>query len=311
MGLVEILTLEKMSVVARCLNNEHFVMKSALFEKRQGAVGMALSLTPDYSIANHSVSHMGRIMLRHKSRFQCTVCGRETKKLFDACCFPCFQNSAQADRCLLNPVKCHYAAGTCREPDWGEENCYQAHYVYLAFTDKLKVGITRATQVPTRWIDQGATSAVLLAKVGSRHQAGLLEAYLSSRFADKSHWLKMLKTGNNKMNSSEFEQARQEALSLMRSGLADSNTAPQLTAAAVRSRPDAARVEFLDDALLVNLDYPLWSGLPEKITSMNLDKFPQIESRILGVKGQYLILEEGVLNVRRHEGYVVDFELRD
>jgi hypothetical protein len=183
--------------------------------------------------------------------------------------------------------------------------------LYLAYTDKLKVGITRATQVPTRWIDQGATVAVLLAKAGSRHQVGILESYLSARFADKSHWLKMLKTGNNRMSITEFEEARQEALSFLKSGMSNPENSARLSAPVVETCPDAAQVEFLNKAPVVYLEFPLWAGVPEKITSMNLDKNPLIESKILGVKGQYLILESGVLNVRRHEGYVVDCELQD
>ena len=309
--MVENLTLEKMLVSATCVTIEHKCMSQEVFEGSAKDVRQPLCIQPEYTLADQKLTPSLRMKLKHTSKFKCTVCGRDTKKLFDACCFPCFQSSAQADRCLLNPVNCHYSAGTCREPKWGEENCYRPHYLYLAFTDKLKVGITRSTQVPTRWIDQGATVAVLLAKAGSRHQVGILESYLSSRFADKSHWLKMLKTGNNKMSMPEFEAARQEAIGHLKAGLSNSESSAQLSAPVVPSCPDAARVDLLSNAPMCHLEYPLWSGVPEKITSMNLDKSPLIESRILGVKGQYLFLESGVLNVRRHEGYVVDCELLD
>lgn len=309
-ALVENLTLEKMMVKINCINIGQGELGLERFETQSLTHDQPLCLQPEYFVANTPLTHNARLTLRHTSRFKCTVCGRDTKKLFDACCYPCFQTSAQADRCLLNPVNCHYSLGTCREPTWGEEHCYKPHYLYLAYTDKLKVGITRATQVPTRWIDQGATAAVLLAKAGSRHQVGLLESYLSARFADKSHWLKMLKTGNFRMNNSEFEAARQEALEFLKSGLLDPLKTTQLSAPVVRSCPDAAKVELLGSSPIVHVEYPLWSGLPEKVTSMNLDKNPTIESRILGIKGQYLFLEQGVLNVRRHEGYVVDYELQ-
>lgn len=308
-ALVENLTLEKMSVSAKCASFEHENLNNEMFEVSDQSLAQPMCLHPEYSLANKKVTQSSRIQLKHANKFKCTICGREARKLFDACCFPCFQSSAQADRCLLNPVNCHYSAGTCREPAWGEEHCYRPHYLYMAYTDKLKVGITRATQVPTRWIDQGATAAVLIAKAGSRHQVGILESFLSERFADKSHWLKMLKTGNNRMSVSEFEQARQQALGFLTSGLSDSQQTTRLTAPAVPKCPDAARIELLDRAPVVHLEYPLWTGVPEKITSMNLDKHPVIESQIFGVKGQYLILEGGVLNVRRHEGYVVDCEL--
>lgn len=305
--MVENLTLEKMFTKPICSSHEQSWVSHAVFEGTQLPAGESLCLTPEYSLAGQPITQNMRLTVTHSNKFRCTVCGRDTKKLFDACCFPCFQNSAQADRCVLNPVKCHYALGTCREPEWGDANCYQPHYVYLAYTDKLKVGITRHSQIPIRWIDQGATLACLLARVGSRHQAGLLESHLSSRFADKSHWLKMLKAGNSHMSVSDFSAARQEALELVTAATRE----PALVAAPTQNCSDAGSITLLSDSPNVRIQYPLWSDLPEKIASMNLDKSPQIQSRILGIKGQYLFLENGVFNVRRHEGYVVACELHD
>ncbi|MBX9703028.1 MAG: DUF2797 domain-containing protein, partial [Silvanigrellaceae bacterium] len=112
------------------------------------------------------------LRLRHHGDFQCSCCARKVKKLFSSYCFPCLRTKAEADNCVMSPHLCHYQKGTCREPAWGDDFCYQAHYVYLSFTDKFKVGITRKTQIPYRWIDQGASAAMLLAEVTSRHQAG-------------------------------------------------------------------------------------------------------------------------------------------
>jgi hypothetical protein len=178
----------------------------------------------------------------------------------------------------------------------------------LAFTDKLKVGITRCNQVPTRWIDQGATMAVLLAKVGSRHQAGMLEHLLSQRFADKSHWLKMLKSGNSRLGAGDFENGRQEALEFLRSQLGSPDTQKHL-APCPPGLSHAADIELLETATVVEIEFPLWNPIPEKIASLNLEKAPSISSEILGIKGQYLLLSDGAFNVRRHEGFVVACEI--
>ena len=303
--MVENLTLSKMNVLFESaqplLNND----ANLTFEGNSGSLEQKYRLRVSYILAGQNLTPESKVTLGHSGRFQCTVCGKTAKKLFDSYCYPCLQRSAQADRCFLNPVGCHYMAGTCREPQWGEEVCYHSHYVYLAYTDKFKVGITRRQQIPVRWIDQGATMAVLLAETGSRHQAGRLEDFLSGKFADKSHWMKMLKMGNRRPEQSEFEAVRQEALRMLENGLADSNGSP-LTVPAPQAIPNAGTIRILHDAKFVELEFPLWNEIPEKIVSLNLDKTPVIESVIRGVKGQYLFLEHGVLNVRRHEGYVVN-----
>lgn len=302
------LTLEKMRVRLECHTEEQFSQIVSRLERQSDHGRSPLRLAVSYELGGRALAHGTRVALNHGGGFRCTVCDRQSKKLFDGCCYPCFQTSAQADRCVLNPVGCHYMEGTCREPKWGEEFCYQTHYVYLAHTDKLKVGITRQGQVPTRWIDQGATIAVLIAKVGSRHQAGLLEGLLSQRYADKSHWMKMLKAGNNRPDSSAFDEMRREALSFLRAELKGPN-GQAFIAPITQALASASDIEILDDAVLAEIEFPLWQAVPEKITSLNLEKNPSLDSKILGIKGQYLFLENGVFNVRRHEGFVVSCDV--
>ena len=102
--------------------------------------------------------HLGqRVQLRYTGRIFCVHCGRKTSKSFDqGYCFPCFRSLAQCDTCIVKPEQCHFAHGTCREPEWAQQFCFRSHTVYLANSSGLKVGITRDNQVPTRWIDQGA-----------------------------------------------------------------------------------------------------------------------------------------------------------
>lgn len=263
-----------------------------------------VEVSPSYALGKESFAlPVGtRIHLRHCG-YRCTLCGRDVRKLFDAYCYPCFQKRPEADRCLQNPHLCHFNSGTCRSDEFAKEFCYQSHALYVSFTDKYKVGITRTSQIPTRWIDQGATRAAVLGFVSSRHQAGVLEKFLTTVIADKSHWSKMLSQGNSAPSAEEFALHFEK----IRSYLVESES----------FRSGALKVPHvlgLESDLLspqglrqFRIRYPL-SEMPEKFVSLNLEKTPEIHSEILGIKGQYLFLTEGVFNMRRHSGYLVDIE---
>jgi hypothetical protein len=244
-----------------------------------------------------------RIAYEHSGAFECVSCSRNVKKLFDGFCFPCLKSKAQADACVMSPHLCHFHQGTCREPEWGLEFCFQPHFVYLSFTDKFKVGITRQGQVPTRWIDQGATAAALLAKVGSRQQAGVLEKLLTEHISDRSHWSKMLSSGNAKPSFDEFARVWQEARNFVFQHPRFQSGESQMPMP-VEKGEGKAEVEWMSEFRAVTLEYPFPDDFKSKIVSQNLDKSKKVEGHLLGVKGQYLILDSGVFNVRRHEGYV-------
>ncbi len=116
-------------------------------------------------------------------------CGASTRKSYgDGYCYPCFKTLARCDLCVVSPDRCHYAAGTCREPAWGEAFCMQPHVVYLANSAGAKVGITKPENLPGRWLDQGATQAVVIMRTHSRHQAGCVEAALARHVSDRTDW---------------------------------------------------------------------------------------------------------------------------
>ena len=144
------------------------------------------------------------IRLEYLGDIHCTHCGRRSKKSFSqGYCYPCFTKLPQCDTCIMSPEKCHYDQGTCRDPSWGEQYCFTDHYVYLANSSGVKVGITRGSQVPTRWIDQGATQAMPIFRVKSRYQAGLIEDCLREHIADRTHWQKMLKGNSETVDCDE------------------------------------------------------------------------------------------------------------
>ena len=134
------------------------------------------------------------VSIEHLGDIHCIHCGRRSKKSFSqGYCYPCFAKLPQCDTCIMSPEKCHFHHGTCRDPEWGEKFCFTDHFVYLANSSGVKVGITRGTQLPTRWIDQGATQGLPIFRVQTRYQAGLIEDCLREHVADKTHWQKMLK----------------------------------------------------------------------------------------------------------------------
>ncbi|MGO1246253.1 MAG: DUF2797 domain-containing protein [Oceanisphaera sp.] len=232
------------------------------------------------------------ITLTHTGNIYCSACSRKTNKSYaQGHCFPCMKTLARCDMCIMKPETCHYAAGTCREPEWGEQHCMVDHIVYLANTSGLKVGITRHTQVPTRWIDQGATQAVPILRVATRQLSGLVEIALAKMVADKTNWRTMLKGGEADID------LKAEAARLL--------PEIQQTIAELQVQHGEHAISLLDEPI-VDLHFPVLE-YPSKITSHNFDKNPAVSGVLMGIKGQYLILDTGVINLRKFTGYEVSF----
>lgn len=232
-----------------------------------------------------------KISLRYSGLIHCVNCGRKTNKSFNqGYCYPCFQKLAECDSCIIHPEKCHFDQGTCRDPAWGERYCMQDHIVYLANSSGLKVGITRATQVPTRWIDQGATQALAIIRVRTRLQSGSVEVMFKQFVADKTNWRDMLKGDATPLDM------HAEAQRLLGQCSADLKE--------LEDKFGFFAISVLNGVDVVSIEYPV-ERYPEKITSLNFDKTPVVEGTLLGIKGQYLILDSGVINMRRFSGYEV------
>ncbi|MDH3903526.1 MAG: DUF2797 domain-containing protein [Xanthomonadales bacterium] len=220
----------------------------------------------------------------------CKNCGRKTKKSFSqGFCFPCMRRLAQCDMCILKPETCHFHKGTCREPEWGEKNCFVPHFVYLSNTSGLKVGITRHTQIPTRWVDQGATQASIMFKVNTRRQSGYVETAFKGLIADKTNWRTMLKENQPDMDL-----------------LATANELKARFHADMSHCFDNFPADEIEDQCndVTRIRYPVLE-FPEKIKSHNFDKHPLVEGTLMGIKGQYLLFDTGVINIRKFTSYEV------
>lgn len=241
-------------------------------------------------------------LVGHRLRFdfdgviRCIHCDRKTNKSFSqGYCYPCFRKLAACDSCIMSPEKCHYHLGTCREPEWGERHCMVEHVVYLANSSGLKVGITRGTQVPTRWIDQGAVDAVPMLRVATRYLAGLVEVACKQHVADRTNWRAMLKGDVPEL---DLVTERSRILALIEDDLTG-----------LRQQHGADSLKVVDEASL-GLAYPVETW-PAKVKPHNLDKTPEVEGRLEGIKGQYLMLDTGVINIRKFTGYEVRFRVLD
>ena len=228
-----------------------------------------------------------KMKLEFTGEINCIDSGKKIKKTYgQGFSYESFMKLACCDVCIVKPELCHFDKGTCREPKWGEENCFQPHVIYLSDTSSIKVGITRRSQVPTRWIDQGATRAIPLVQVENRLISGQVEVELKSMFNDKTNWRNMLKG----LSSDEDLETLKEQVFEEFGDLFDDMGAEEI------------------EEGIVDINYPVVE-YPSKITSLGFDKNPIIEGTLLGIKGQYLIFDGGVINLRKHQGYKINISI--
>ena len=220
------------------------------------------------------------ITFEFDGEIRCVECDAKIKKTFmQGYCYPCFISSPNTSECILKPELCRAHEGEARDMKWAEEHCLQDQYIYLSLTSNLKVGVTRHTQIPTRWIDQGAHYALILAKTPNRYLAGMIEKELSQHISDRTYWRRMLLGEYPDLDLLEEKGKLVQILSAEYQQFVTSNQD------------------------IVVLNYPV-SVKPEKIKSLNFDKTPIIEGKLNGIKGQYLFLNnDSVLNIRKYTGY--------
>jgi hypothetical protein len=231
---------------------------------------------------------LGKVLdLEYLGIIHCIRCGRVTKRSFaQGYCYPCFTTAPETSECVLRPELCRAHEGESRDMKWSEEHCLQDHFVYLAISSGLKVGVTRSSQIPVRWIDQGAWKAIKLAKTPNRFLAGQIEVALKSSMSDKTNWRHML---TNEINRD---------IDL----LAEKNTIAGYL-------PDGFSSYLSPDNEILEINYPVLQ-YPAKVKSLSFDKLNAFSGELAGIKGQYLIFSDGsVLNIRKHTGYLVKLEI--
>jgi hypothetical protein len=214
----------------------------------------------------------------------CIETGKKIKKTYgDGMSYDAWLTSPMAVESIIHPELSRIHEGIAlRDKEWEEAHHNQPHYVYLSKTSGVKVGVTRVTNVPYRWIDQGATEAIIIAETPYRQLAGLIEVNLKNYMADKTAWQAMLK--NAEAENIDLLKKKNEALDLL---------------------PGDYESFFYDEDNITRISYPVLQ-YPVKIKSLKIEKDGSFKGRLMGIKGQYLIFDDGtVFNVRAHSGYQV------
>ena len=240
------------------------------------------------SLGNERV-HLNKLLGRkihmdYLHRINCIKCGRLTKTSFaQGYCYPCFISIPETEECVLRPELCLAHEGIARDMEFAAEHCLIDHFVYLAVSGGLKVGVTRHSQIPYRWIDQGAVKALNIVRAPNRYIAGTIEVALKNILSDKTNWRDMLT--NKKTEDINLVREKERALHYL--------------------HPDFKKYALSDNEV-THINYPVLS-YPKKVKSINFDNTDSVEDVLTGIKGQYLLFESGnVINIRKHNGYLVE-----
>ena len=217
---------------------------------------------------------------------QCLSCGLDRPIYRQGFCKTCFFDKPFAGDWIMRPeLSTAHLDKEDRDLEYEKRVQLQPHIVYLANSSNVKVGVTRKTQVPTRWIDQGAHEAVEIVEVPNRYLAGITEVALKDFVADKTNWRKMLKNDIEDENLLEWRQKLKPYI------------------------PEEALAYFIEDNAETHIHFPV-EQYPEKPKSLNLTKTPNYSGKLVGIKGQYLIFEDNtVFNIRSNEGSVVELSV--
>ena len=255
-------------------------MKSDLSDRVEYALPIGEELVPMNQFIGKKIS------LNFLNQINCIACGKKTNKSFaQGFCYNCFVKSPMASECILHPDKCQAHLGISRDMEWSKNHCLTPHVVYLAVSSNLKVGITRRSQVPTRWVDQGATSAIILAETPNRHIAGTIEKYLMQYYSDKTSWQAMLKGKNEEIDLVAEKTKAENYL------------------------PEELKKYCIEENNITVIQFPV-DNYPVKISGISFDKTNIAEGILTGIKGQYLIFDNSsVINIRKHSGYLVELSV--
>jgi len=240
-----------------------------------------------YLVFENDFIHMNQLLNTtiqlKKTGEQCLSCGLERPIFRQGFCKTCFFEKPTAGDWIMRPeLSTAHLGIEDRDLEYEKKVQLQPHIVYLANSSNVKVGVTRKTQVPTRWIDQGAHEAIEIVEVPNRYLAGITEVALKEHVSDKTNWRKMLQNDNNDENLKEWRDALTPFV------------------------PNEAKEFIIDFNEETHLHFPV-NQYPEKPKSLNLNKQINFQGKLVGIKGQYLIFEdETVFNIRSNEGLVVE-----
>ncbi|MDR3272152.1 MAG: DUF2797 domain-containing protein [Flavobacteriaceae bacterium] len=242
-----------------------------------------LNLDNEVIMMNQLLGKRVKIRFNH---YHCMNCGQDKEIFAMGFCKNCYFLSPHAGEWVVRPElsKAHLGIAD-RNLVFEQEAQLQPHIVYLANSGGAKVGVTRKSQIPVRWIDQGAEYAVKLAQTDNRYEAGRIEVALKQHISDKTNYRKML---SQDVPYIDLNEKKQQLLNFV---------------------PTDLQHFILSDDEITKLRYPVMN-YPLGIQSVNLKKDPEIEGILIGIKGQYLLFDNNLtINLRSHEGFVADWDV--
>lgn len=219
--------------------------------------------------------------------YECLCCHKPKKIYRMGSCYDCFYSQPTMGDWIIRPeLSTAHLGIEDRDLEFEKSVQLAPHIVYLALSSNVKVGVTRKTQVPTRWIDQGAVESLSILEAPNRYLAGIAEVSLKEYVADKTNWRKMLK---NEIPVSDLREVRDELEQYI---------------------PEEAKPYFLkgEKGEHIKLNFPV-KKYPTKVVSLNLAKTNRYTGKLKGIKGQYFIFEDNtVFNIRGNEGTIVSMK---
>ncbi|WP_299526502.1 DUF2797 domain-containing protein [Winogradskyella sp.] len=242
-----------------------------------------------YLVFENDFIHMNQLLnksIKLKKIGEECLCGLGRAVYRQGFCKSCFFEKPEAGEWIMRPElsKAHLGIED-RDLEYEKRVQLQPHIVYLANSSNVKVGVTRKSQVPTRWIDQGAHEAIEIVEVPNRYLAGITEVALKDHVADKTNWRKMLK---NDIEDADLLEWRSNLQGFI---------------------PEEVKDYFIENNTETHLQFPV-EQYPEKPNSLNLRKLIEYSGKLVGIKGQYLIFEDNtVFNIRANEGLVVELSV--
>lgn len=270
------------------IHNQNTMTYQGVLSKMQTEFGDPIQY---YLVFENSFLHMNQLLNKELEinfeGYQCLNCGKKKKIYRQGFCYDCFYSSPAVGDWIMKPELSTAHLGIAdRDLEYEQQVQLQPHIVYLAVSSEVKVGVTRKTQMPTRWIDQGASQAISIVEVPNRYLAGITEVALKNHFTDKTNWRKMVQ---NDIVHVDLIAERSKLENLI---------------------PDEVKEFYHSEKNdIYQMHFPVVQ-YPKKVNSLNLDKEPHFKGKLMGIKGQYLIFEDGtVFNVRSFEGYVVRLEI--
>lgn len=218
--------------------------------------------------------------------YQCLNCGKDKVIFRQGFCRSCFYETPEAGEWIMKPeLSTAHLDKEDRDLEYEKAVQLQPHIVYLANSSHVKVGVTRKTQIPTRWIDQGAHEAIPILEAPNRYLAGITEVALKEHISDKTNWRDMLRNKSEKANLEEIRNSLQQYI------------------------PEETGEYFLNNASITHIHFPVLQS-PDKIKSLNIEKALNYSGVLKGIKGQYFIFEDNtVWNIRANSGLVVSMGL--